>query len=182
MNKQMKKGEMIMKILTALVTSLGMAGYVLLSAFAFPQQAFAADYENALKNVEQVKAVFDVSSESAKVANSVFWAVENVYQDATVNSLPEAPKAAVVFRGPVVKLLSSDPANHEGQDAAEVAKFQEQLAKMQNEGVTLEVCAYALKVAGVDPETMIPAVTIVPNGFVSIVGYQAQGYEMVRIN
>jgi uncharacterized protein len=171
----------MMKTMNAFGTSLGTTVYLLFSAFAIAPQAFAADYENALKNVEQVKAVFDVSSESAKFANAVFWAVENVYQDETVNSLPDPPEAAVVFHGPVVKLLSNDSANHEGQDPTDVAKFQEQLAKMRNDGVTLEVCGYALKVLAVDPETMIPAVTVVPNGFVSIVGYQAQGYEVVRI-
>lgn len=170
-----------MNMLKSLGVPLGGALSLLLSAFAFTPQAFAADYENSLKDVDQVKAVFDVSSGSATFANAVFWAVENVYQDDTVNSLPEAPETAVVFHGPVVKLLSSDAATYEGQDPAEVAKFQEQLAKMRADGVNLEVCAYALKVLGVDPETMIPAVTVVPNGFVSIVGYQAQGYEVVRI-
>ncbi len=153
----------------------------LVSALAFSWQASAEEYENALKDVEQVKAVFDVSSQSATFANAVFWAVENVYKDETVNALPEPPEAVVVFHGAAVKLLSSDTANHEGQDPAEVAKFQEQLAKMRDDGVELEVCAYALKVLGVDPETVIPAVAIVPNGFVSVVGYQAQGYQVVRI-
>ena len=154
---------------------------LIMSAFAFAQQTAAEEYENALRDVDQVKAVFDVTSQSATFSNAVFWAVENVYKDETVNSLAEAPEAAVVFHGAAVKLLSSDAANHEGQDPAEVAKFQEQLATMREDGVELEVCAYALKVLGVDPETVIPAVAIVPNGFVSVVGYQAQGYQVVRI-
>ena len=112
-----------MSMLKSLGASLGGALSLLLSAFAFTPQAIAADYENSLKDVEQVKAVFDVSSGSATFANAVFWAVENVYQDDTVNSLPEVPETAVVFHGPVVKLLSSDAANYEGQDPAEVAKI-----------------------------------------------------------
>ena len=60
-------------------------------------------------------------------------------------------------------------------------KFQDTLRKMQSEGVKVEVCQYALKVLKVDPKTIIPEVSQVGNGFVSIVGYQAQGYEVVVI-
>lgn len=169
-----------MNVLKVLGVAFGSAA-LFVAALAYPPHASAAEYENALKDVEQVQAVFDVTSGSATFANAVFWAVENVYKDETVNALPRPPEAAVVFHGPAVKLLSSDEAHHEGQDPSEVAKFQEQLATMRDDGVELEVCAYALKVLGVDPETVIPAVAVVPNGFVSVVGYQAQGYEVVRI-
>jgi len=144
-------------------------------------QSAMADYANSLNNVKQVKAVFDVSSASAKFSNVVFWAVENVYQDKAVKSLANPPMAAVVFHGPAVKLLSTDAAHHKDQDAAEVKKFHEQLTKMKKDGVKIEVCAYALKVLGVDPATVIPAVDKVGNGFISIVGYQHQGYAVVRI-
>ena len=39
----------------------------------------------------------------------------------------------------------------------------------------------AVKVMGVDPETILPEVDRVGNGFISIVGYQAQGYSVVTI-
>ena len=143
--------------------------------------ASAADYEDALKDVKQVRAVFDYTQKSAKISNVLVWPIQNVYKDETVKSLSSAPMAAVVFHGPAVKLLSTDASHHEGQDAAEVKKFQEALAKMKEDGVKLEVCSYALQVLKVDPDTVIPAVDKVPNGFVSVVGYQAQGYEVVRI-
>lgn len=161
------------KALACAIFSLGM----LVSA----APASAGDYEDALKDVTQVKAVFDYSQKSAKVSNILVWPIQNVYEDETVRSLPNPPMVAVVFHGPAVKLLSTDPAHHEGQDPAEVKKFQDALAQMKADGVKLEVCSYALKVTNVDPDSVIDAVTKVPNGFVSVVGYQAQGYEVVRI-
>ena len=143
--------------------------------------ANSADYENALKDVKQVKAVFDYTQKSAAISNILVWPIQNVYKDDTVNSLPNSPMAAVVFHGPAVKLLSTDASHHAGQDAAEVKKFQNALTQMRKDGVKLEVCAYALKVLKVDPDTVITAIDKVPNGFVSVVGYQAQGYEVVRI-
>ena len=39
-----------------------------------------------------------------------------------------------------------------------------------------------LKVMGVDPATVLPEVDIVGNGFISIAGYQAQGYSAIKID
>jgi intracellular sulfur oxidation DsrE/DsrF family protein len=141
----------------------------------------SADYTNALSGVSQVKAIFDVSQGSAFKLNLVFWAVQNVYNDTTVKGLSKPPQAAVVFHGPAVKLLSTDKNHYKQQNQEEVKKFQDTLRKMKSEGVNIEVCAYALKVLKVDPKTVIPEVTQVGNGFVSIVGYQAQGYEVVVV-
>jgi len=52
---------------------------------------------------------------------------------------------------------------------------------LKKDGAKLDVCDYALKVMGVDPATIMPEVDHVGNGFVSVVGYQAQGYSVVRI-
>ena len=141
----------------------------------------SADYKNALSGVSQVKAIFDVSQGSAFKLNLVFWAVQDVYNDATVKGLSKPPQAAVVFHGPAVKLLSTDKNHYKQQNQEEVKKFQDTLRKMKSEGVKIEVCQYALKVLKVDPKTVIPEVSQVGNGFVSIVGYQAQGYEVVVI-
>ena len=59
------------------------------------------------------------------------------------------------------------------------------LATLLSCGVSLlriEVCDYALKVMGVDPATILPEVDHVGNGFISIAGYQAQGYSTITIN
>ena len=88
---------------------------------------------------------------------------------------------AVVFHGPVVKLLSSDRSGFDEKNVSEIDKFQATLREMKKEGVTLEVCAYALKVLAVDPATVMPEIDQVGNGFISVAGYQAQGYAVVRL-
>ncbi len=52
---------------------------------------------------------------------------------------------------------------------------------MKKDGVKLEVCLYAVKVMGVDKTTIIPEIDQVANGFVSVIGYQMQGYAVVRV-
>jgi intracellular sulfur oxidation DsrE/DsrF family protein len=143
--------------------------------------ATAGGYDNALKDVRGVKVLFNVSLGNPLFANAVFWAVRNVYQDEAVSSLPEKPQVAVVFHGPVVKLLSSDHSGFEKKDYGEIDKFQATLRQMKKDGVKLEVCLYAAKVMGVDPATIMPEIDQVGNGFISVAGYQAQGYSVVTI-
>ncbi|MGB2690352.1 MAG: DsrE family protein [Desulfobacterales bacterium] len=136
----------------------------------------------ALDGVKQVKAVFDVSLGSPKMANIVFWAVKNVYEDESVRALSKPPQVAVVFHGPAVKLISTNHKDFKDSDKGALDEFANMIRQMKKDGVKLEVCLYALKVLGVDPATIIPEVDIVGNGFISVVGYQAQGYSVVTID
>ena len=163
--------------------SVGLIAVAIVAVAQLGQAKVAnADYKDALKGVSQVKAVFDVSQPSAFVSNLVFWAVRDVYQDSTVKGLSKPPQVAVVFRGPAVRLLSTDNKFYKRQNQAEVVKFHSMLRKMKADGVKIEACGYALKVQKVDPKTVIPEINVVGNGFVSVLGYQTQGYKAVRVN
>ena len=142
--------------------------------------AKAVEY-NALNGVNQVNAVFDVTLGDPKTANVVFWAVRNVYDNENVRALPEPPQVAVVFHGNAVKLISSDREGLSDSEKASMNEFAGMVRQMKEEGVTLEICLYAAKVLGVDPATIMPEIDHVGNGFVSVVGYQAQGYSVVTI-
>ncbi len=142
---------------------------------------FSAGYDNALQGVQSYNAVFEVSQKSPKIANAVFWAVKNAYEVAEVKGLKNPPRIAIVFHGPAVQLLSTESSPFNEAEWAEVENFQETLKQMKKDGVKLEVCLYAVKMMGVDKGTIIPEVDQVGNGFVSVIGYQMQGYAVVRI-
>lgn len=143
--------------------------------------AISSDYA-ALDGVKGVKAVFDVSQGSPQTANLVFWAVNNVNDDASVRSLSEPPKVAVVFHGSAVKMISTDRRGFKASDNKSLDEFANMIRQMKKDGVQFEVCDYALKVMGVDPNSVLPEVDHVGNGFISIAGYQAQGYSVVAIH
>lgn len=152
---------------------------VVLALFVSP--ALAGEYDDALHGVKGAKVVFDVSVGSPKAANVIFWAVRDSYQNQAVQGLSEKPQVAVVFHGPAVKLISSVRAGGEGEAAGEAEKFHELVRQLNKDGVKLEVCLYAARVMGVDPASILPEVRGVGNGFISVIGYQAQGYAVVRI-
>ena len=147
----------------------------------FSLSVLAAEYDNALKGVNSYDAVYEVTQKNPKVANLLFWAVKNSYEVAEVKGLAKDPNIAIVFHGPAVKLLSTDQSPFNAAEWAEVENFQETLRQMKKDGVKLEVCLYAVKVMGVDKDTIIPEIDQVGNGFVSVIGYQMQGYAVVRV-
>ena len=160
-------------LITSIVLTLAVALMV--------SPAIAGEYA-ALEGVKSVKTVFDVSQGSPQTANIVFWAVKNVYDDQSVRALPESPQIAVVFHGPAVKMISTERKDFKPSDNDALDEFAIMISQMKKDGVRFEVCDYALKVNGVDPNTVLPEVDHVGNGFISIAGYQAKGYSVITIN
>ncbi|MEN8246746.1 MAG: DsrE family protein [Thermodesulfobacteriota bacterium] len=157
---------------------------IVITLFLFILIAIPAtsDEYSALNGVKGIKTVFDVSQGSPQVANIVFWAIRNVHDDKSTQSLSEPPKVAVVFHGPAVKMISTDRNGFKDSDNEALDQFAKTIREMKNHGVKFEVCDYALKVMGVDPATVLPEVDHVANGFISIAGYQAQDYSAITIN
>ena len=113
--------------------------------------AVSGEYSNALNGVKGIKAVFDVSLGSPKVANIVFWAVQNVYTDKSVRSLKEAPQVAVVFHGPAVKLISTDHTGFNDAEKEELNKFADMIRQMKKDGVKPRSLSICSKSAGCKP-------------------------------
>lgn len=142
---------------------------------------FASGYASAFNGITSYNAVYQFTSGDPGVANRVFWAVKNSYEDTAVRDLGLKPNIVVVFHGPVVNLLSTNLAIFPDEVRNEVEQFQATIREMKEDGVTFEVCLYAVKMAGVDETTILPEIDSVDNGFVSVIGYQMQGYAVVRI-
>ena len=154
---------------------------VVLFALVLATTPATADEYPALEGLHGINAVFDVSLGTPAMANIVFAAVKGVYTDECTRALKEPTKIAVVFHGPAVNLISTNREGFKGDDLKALDEFAATIREMKSNGVTLEVCDYALKVMGVDPASILPEVDHVGNGFISIVGYQAKGYSLVSI-
>ncbi len=154
---------------------------VVLCTFAALPTAAAKGYGDALKGVKGMKAVFDYSQSEPKMSNIIFGALKGVYEDEAVTTLPEKTQLVVVFQGPAVKLITTDRSNFPEKEFAELDKFHEMIRQLKKDGVKMEVCLYAANVVGVDPSTILPEIDQVNNGFISTIGYQAQGYSLVRV-
>lgn len=142
--------------------------------------ATAGEYVS-LTGVKGLDSVFDISLGSPEMAAVVFPAILDVHQNQEVRALPAAPRTVVVFHGKAVKLVSTDRKGIEKADMAVYDKVAELIRQFKKAGIKMEVCMYAVKVLGVDPASLMPEIDRVGNGFIAVLGYQAQGYSVEAI-
>lgn len=92
------------------------------------------------------------------------------------------PDLIIVYIGPTVRFLTSKPDSAlelDHQDALEsIAMLVKELADL---GVRHEVCAIATRVLRIDDNTLLPGLSLVADGFISLIGYQTQGYRLVPL-
>ena len=135
----------------------------------------------SLQGVKQVNAVFDFRIGDPKSAALHLDVIHQTCKDKALQMGKKKPSFAVVFSGPSVKLLSTKREGVAADDAKTLDEIANKLDAMAKEGIRLEVCQIALKVLSVDPASILPELHMVGNGYVSLIGYGAQGYSSVPV-
>lgn len=134
----------------------------------------------ALGDLKQGKGVFLVDiGEPGKLA-FYLKAIEGTYQGMKGQGV--TPDFILVYIGPSVKYLSTKPDEDlvfEHQDALE--RIAESVAALGELGVRQEICAVATRAFAIDNGALLPALTLIGDGFISLIGWQAQGYHLVPV-
>ena len=55
------------------------------------------------------------------------------------------------------------------------------ITQMGKDGIKLEVCLVAVQVMNLDPASIMPELTKVDNGWISLIGYETNGYALVPV-
>lgn len=142
-------------------------------------EAAAPNDADALKGVETGKAIFDINMTDAKKMTLYLMVIKE-----TVEGLQQQgvkPDVVLAFRGLSVKLISTNRDDMELTDDEHLDKIAEQLAELQKMGVRMEACSVATRLFNVDNATLLEGVKPVGNTFISLIGYQAQGYANIPI-
>lgn len=164
-----------MKKETRTIISLFLSVF-LLSAFAV--NVYGEEYE-ALKGLKSVKAVFDVRIGSPKSGAAHLKLIHQTYKDNAITAVTKKPDFVVVFIGPSVKLISKNREGFSPEDQKILDEIAGTISEMSKDGIRLEICLVAAKVFGVDPASVLPEIKHGANGWISVIGYQAQGYSLV---
>ncbi len=138
------------------------------------------DDSASLAELKVGKGVFLVDIGDAKKLNFYLEVIQGTYKGMKAQGVE--PDFILVYIGPSVKYLSTAPSSETEQEAAgillEIESNVEALAEL---GIKQEVCAVATRVFGIDNKTIFPDLTLVGDGFISLIGYQAQGYHLVPV-
>jgi intracellular sulfur oxidation DsrE/DsrF family protein len=91
------------------------------------------------------------------------------------------PDVILAFPGKSVLLVSKEREQIPLEDFEHLDKIAGQLAGLREQGVRMEACSVATRLFGVDNATLLDGIEPVGNTFVSLTGYQAQGYANIPI-
>lgn len=152
---------------------------LLMMAIPFAQAA-KIDDAAALAEMKTGKGVFLVDIGDAKKLAFYLDVIRGTHAGMVKQGVE--PDFILVYIGPSVKYLTSQPNEDDYFDNnVSYDKIAENVAELGKLGVRQEICAVATRVFGVKNETVLPALTLVGDGFISLIGWQAQGYHLVPV-
>ena len=141
--------------------------------------ALSPDDTDALKGVTQGRVVFDINMADPKKMTLYLAVIRETVDDLRRQGVE--PDVILAFRGLSVRLISKDREQMELTDFEHLDRIAEQLADLQDQGVRMEACSVATRLFKVDNATLLDGIKPVGNTFVSLTGYQAQGYANIPI-
>lgn len=140
----------------------------------------AGEYD-FLQGLKSFKAVVDVRSGKPKSLAVALGLIHQMYKDEAVKNVTANPEFVLVFIGPAVKLVSTNTEGMSPEDKEMMVKIAETVTAMAKDGIKLEICLFAVDIMGVDRASILPEIKHVGNGWISLVGYQHQGYGLVPV-
>lgn len=139
----------------------------------------APDDSDALKGVSTGKVIFDINMVEAKKMTLYLMVIRQTVDDLKKQGV--TPDVILAFRGLSVRLISRDREQMQLTDFEHLDKVAQQLTDLQKQGVRIEACSVATRLFNVDNKSLLDGVKPVGNTFVSLIGYQAQGYANIPI-
>ena len=134
----------------------------------------------ALAELKTGKGIFLVDIGDAKKLNFYLEVIQGTYKG--MKKQVVEPDFVMVYIGPSVKYLSTSPSSEVEKSAGGVLlEIESNVEALAGLGVRQEICAVAKRVFGIDDESVLPGLTLVGDGFISLIGYQAQGYHLVPV-
>ena len=173
--KENKREEnTIMKRKIIIVISL----FIAISLLSVVSAVFAEEYK-AMKGIESAKAVFDERESNPKNAALHLKVIHQTFKE--LAAMKKNPVFVLEFIGPSVKLISKNREGFSPEDQKSLDEIANTILAMSKDGIKLEICLVAAKVFNVDPASVLPEIKRVGNGWISMIGYQAQGYSLVPV-
>lgn len=138
------------------------------------------DDKHALADLKSVKIVCDVNVGEAKLLLRRLELIDETYSQLLDAGI--TPTIVVAFRGGASPYVTNGNKYVDATDAETKRDIQGWIDQFRQHGFHLEQCAIAAKTWKVDPADFLPAISIVQNGYISIVAYQARGYAFLPMD
>ena len=137
------------------------------------------DDADALKGVKQGKGVVALTTGNPQHLAGALKVIEKTHEGMKKQGVE--PDLVLVFMGGAIPYLTRDRKGLPFNELAVANGIHEQIKKLHSMGMKTEVCSIALHGRGVAPDNVIEPLKVVGNGFISVIGYQRQGYALLPI-
>lgn len=157
-----------------------LAALILLGCSSLAGAAAPIDDSRALLGVKQGKGVFLI--DFADPRKTAFYL--DIIKGTHAGMLRQGvqPDFVIVYIGPTVRFLTTAPDDElalEHDDSLDA--IARQVKDLSALGVRHEVCAVATRAFKVDNATILPGMHLIGDGFISLIGWQTQGYKLVPL-
>ncbi|MDX2506943.1 MAG: DsrE family protein [Gammaproteobacteria bacterium] len=142
----------------------------------------AADINDsaALARISEAKSVFLIDFTNAKKTAFYLDIIRGTHKGLERQNVKS--EMVLVFIGKTVQFLSTEPEDELALEfESDLATIQQSIKEFAKLGVRMEVCAVATKVFNVDNKSIPKEMNLVGDGFISLIGWQTQGYKLVPI-
>ena len=148
--------------------------------FAAPVMGAHADADdNPLAGLKDARVAFDITAGDPGRMLNILTTIDETREGFLKHGV--APHFVLAFRGPASLLTQSDTSRLKPEDRETAAKVAAKLKQLRaTPGIErLDQCSIAMRGQKVDKAQVLPEVTIVENGWITLVGYQARGYAYI---
>jgi len=135
----------------------------------------------AIAGMQTGKILWDITLADPQKLISRLNVIEETYQDMVRQGLQ--PKMVFAFRGGAAGLITKNIDSLNLELATDVLMLHERLKQIQKlKGVHMEACTIATRRYNLEQKDLLSGITMVGNTFLSIMGYQNQGFATIKID
>lgn len=147
-----------------------------------PVISFADQYTDAraLKGLKSIKVICDVNVGDPKLLLRRLELIDETYTQLIDAGIQ--PSFIVAFRGPATKYVTKGTGYITAENHAIKKEIQGWITQFHQNGFSLEQCAIAARGQKVSYNDILAPITIVQNGYISIVAYQNKGYALLPMD
>ena len=149
---------------------------IIFTTFTYAQ-AVHLDDAGALDGLETVGAVVDLNQGNADTLLTRLKLIKLTYTQISSTGTPT--KFVVAIRGGASKYMTRNN-NYIPEDKISVKEeIYDLIRELKRMGVEIYQCGVALGFLKVGPEEIVPEITVVRNGYITLIAYQNKGYALL---
>ncbi len=154
---------------------------LLLLTWALPAAADKPGDERAIEGMDEGRILWDVTLGDPEALMGRLDVILETREDMQRQGLE--PHMVFAFRGGAAGLVAESTDHLDFADVANVERLHERLdALLELDNVHMEACSIATRRFDLEAGDLLPGIELVGNTFLSIMGYERQGYTTIRID